>query len=125
VALGSRADSAPRWVLSANPLSSGPGTYTHSSGRSPAKSAERREAAHFGEALPEPDVTGGQQVRRRCVGPASLDGRPVRPGRREECAAVGQGHGTGVTVGRRAVGDQGQRSMHLPSINCLIHIKQA
>ena len=125
MAPGSRADSAPRWGLSAKPLSSRPGTYTHSSGRGPARSAERREAAHFGEAIPQPDVVGGQQVRRRCVGPASLDGRAVRPGRREGGAAVGQGHGTSVTAGRGAVGDQGQRSMHLPSINLLIHIKQA
>ncbi|GLP67413.1 hypothetical protein TUSST3_40350 [Streptomyces sp. TUS-ST3] len=112
-------------MLSAKPLPSGPGTHTHSSGRNPARSAERHEAAHVGEALPEPDVTGGQQVRRRCVGPASLEGRVIRPGRREEGAAVGQGHGTGVTAGQGAVGDQGQRSMHLSSINLLIHIKQA
>jgi hypothetical protein len=81
-----------------------------------------------GEAFQQPNVTGGQPVGRCCVGPAQLDGqavRPVRPrGHREEGAVVIQRRGTSVTADRGAAGDQGQGSVHPPSINLLIHPKQ-
>lgn len=124
----SRADSAARGVSSAGHVSCRPGRSTHSLGRSPARSAERREAADSGGAFQQPNVTGGQPVGRCCVGPAQLDGhavRPVRPqGHREEGADVGQRRGTRVTAVRGAAGDQGQGSVHPPSINPLIHTKQ-
>lgn len=124
-------DSAPRPASSPAHRYSFPGRDSTSPARPsrPARPAERRQAVGSGAAFQQPDVTAGRTVRRGCADRPRADDQAVSPARqqdhREEVAVGGRGRDTGGTADRAITGDQGQGSGHRPSINLLIHIKQA
>lgn len=68
-------------------------------------------------------------VRRGCADRTRAYDQAVSPARqrdhREEVAVGGRGRDTGGTADRAITGGQGQGSRHRPSINLLVHIKQA